>query len=500
MGGFEEKQYKRCEYIIDKLKRTFPNYIYNKDNEQELIEKEIIRVRNFNDLAYYDIINISFLISVALLGLNKENIEKNDKHSDYEYPVKHKDTRVVTHPEASKELKLEAERKKEWFDDLIDTELKRGRIKNTAYDKWLSIKNENISQNSNYIFNIRNSLMHSEYYIGLLEDKPLFAHLINSNYTGFEADVFINKYLEFIKHYFSNDPFFGVVDDLYLFYFSEDNNVNNDLELKSFINNQFKVIKLDYENKKKRKLLESVLVTDPNKLSKDLIEKYNIKSSDVILDDEQINQMVLTIKDYYGDDIYDMEPRELEKIIVESARFELNPKLVISSWLMHFYDMFSNISCLSHIDDNFISGFALKPTLLVLKSYNVLYRLQNKELQKLGFNYELMDDINYSFDINDYSSFRDKLIDKSDYYDELDTKKKYFTEIFRNSLAHGNIDFYSVEENGNIERYIKFEDKYKSRNRIVSVSLDEFDKYLSSKCFESSQLKDNLEKVSVHTK
>ena len=46
--------------------------------------------------------------------------------------------------------------------------------------------------------------MHSEYFIDLFKERPLFAHLFNSNYTGFEATVFIPKFLEFLKHYFSN--------------------------------------------------------------------------------------------------------------------------------------------------------------------------------------------------------------------------------------------------------------------------------------------------------
>ena len=431
------------------------------------------------------------MISVALLGLNKESIERNDKHNNYDYPVKYKDNKVVTSVFAGKKEKLKAEKLLEWLNNSIDLEMNKGKIKSTSYDAWLSIKNENPLPNYNYMFNIRNSLMHSEYKVDLFKGKPLFAHLLNSNYTGFEATVYIPKFLEFLKHYFSNDPFFGTVDDLYLLELDDEVSINSDNDLELYLKSNVNVSKLDYENKKKRKLLEKAILDNPQIPSKRLIEKYNIKSNDVVLDGEQINQIVLNLTEYYGEDLYKMDKDRVYRIIVEAIRYELNPKTVISGWLMYFYDMFSKISQVEPFEDDFVSGFALKPTLLLLQSYNVLYRLQNKELQKYGFDYDLMDDINYSYDVNDFVSFRDKLIVNADYKDELDAKKKFFTEIFRNSLAHGNIDFFCVENGNNIDKYIKFEDKYKSRLRTVSVSLYEFDRYLCSECFESSRLKEN---------
>lgn len=499
MADLEIKHYKRSKYIIDKIKRTFPDGIYNKKLEQQLIQKELIRYRSVTELANYDYINIGFLISVALLGLNKESIERNDKHSDYEYPVKYKKNKVIPPESSGKKGEFQAEKLLKRFNNSIDLEMNKGKIKSTSYDEWLSINNENPLPNYNYMFNIRNSLMHSEYRIDLFKGKPLFAHLFNSNYTGFEATVYIPKFLEFLKHYFSNDPFFGVVDDLYLFELDDEVSINSDNDLGLYLKSNVKARKLNYENRKKRKLFEKAVLDNPQIPNKKLIDKYNIETMDVVLDDEQINQIVLNLKEYYGQDLYKMEMDKVYRIIVEAIRFELNPKTVISSWLMHFYDLFSKVSQLMPFEDGFISGFPLKPTLLLLQSYNVLYRLQNKELQEYGFDYDLMEDITYSYDVNDYVAFRDKLINKGDYKDEIEAKKKFFTEIFRNSLAHGNINFFCLDNGNNIEKYIKFEDKYKSRIRTISVSLNEYDRYLSSQCFDFSRLNDNSIDAEIKT-
>ena len=59
--------------------------------------------------------------------------------------------------------------------------------------------------------------MHSEYDFEMYEDSynVMFCDFHNSNYTGFEGKLSIPHYLEFIKHYYSNDGYFGIVSNLY---------------------------------------------------------------------------------------------------------------------------------------------------------------------------------------------------------------------------------------------------------------------------------------------
>ena len=485
MGSLEEKQYKRCEHMIDKIKGTFPNWIYNKKQEQELVKNELIRHKNFPQLAEYDYTNIGFLICVSLLGLNKESIERNEKHNNYELSVRYKEIMLIESTSNKSPFY------KQWLmniNNAVNTKMSENKIENTPYDEWLSVKNIKMQQ-TNYMFNIRNSLMHSEYNIDILEGLPLLANIFNSNYTGFEATVYIPKFLEFMKSYFSNDAFYGVVDNLFLIDLEEDINIKNDPELILFLKEQVKVINFKYENKIRLKKFEKVILNNPQIPTKKLIKKYNIETTETLLDDEQINQIVLNLRNYYGDKLYSIEKEELERIITEAIRYKLNPKEVISCWMMHFYNLFSAVSRFMPLEEDFISGFALKPTLLLLESYNVLYRLQNKELQNLGLDYNLMNNIEYNYDIKDYDAFCNKLVEKGTYVDEFDSKKKFFTEIFRNTLAHGNIDFFYKETGDTIEEYIKFDDIHKTKKRSIRIRLNEFDRYLSSECFESSQLK-----------
>ena len=81
------------------------------------------------------------------------------------------------------------------------------------------------------------------------------------------------------------------------------------------------------------------------------------------------------------------------------------------------------------------------------------------------------------------------------YIDDIDSRKRYFTNVFRNSLAHGNIDVFFKEKEGKIEQYLKLEDKYKARVRTVSVSLNNLNKYLDSECFDSKKLTNQIASV-----
>ena len=144
--------------------------------------------------------------------------------------------------------------------------------------------------------------------------------------------------------------------------------------------------------------------------------------------------------------------------------------------------------------DQFYSLFAMKPTLLVLKSYLILYRLQNKELVNYEIDYSLVNSFKFDYDLNYYNDFKVKLVNKGILVDEVEYMVRYFAEVFRDSLAHGNVDTFFKNENGVINQYFKFTDKWKNRERDIVIDINELEKFLSSECFLGKYLNDKIVK------
>ena len=84
--NLEVKHYKRGRHLINKLINNFPDGIYSKELEKAFVEKELKRHINFR-IASFDYFNFAFLVSVTLLGLNKEAIERTEKHNEYNYLI-----------------------------------------------------------------------------------------------------------------------------------------------------------------------------------------------------------------------------------------------------------------------------------------------------------------------------------------------------------------------------------------------------------------------------
>ena len=75
--------YRRGMHIIDKLLKTYTNDSTFYKKRIELMKDEMRRFRNNGSLMVKDVNSIYITAFVALLGLNKENIENIDKHSKY---------------------------------------------------------------------------------------------------------------------------------------------------------------------------------------------------------------------------------------------------------------------------------------------------------------------------------------------------------------------------------------------------------------------------------
>lgn len=481
--GTEILHYKRGILYIDKLIKVFPNGRYDKKNELLFAEKEYDRFRNYY-IASFDLNNFMILCSVALMGLNKEAIEKSGNNKEYKYILDYSNADLSNMP-------IEMIK--------FFNEFNSNRVIESDYDEWLSINNIKILPNFdyNYLFNVRNAFMHSEYNLYLLEGYfPMGVNIRNGNYTNFSAKVFLPKYFEFIKHYFGNDVFLGVVDNLYGYNINDDNvNINNELELKNFIINDINVSKYTYDNKlKANRIYEKTLFSTNggNKITEHEMKKHNILENPIILDTDDVEQIILSIKGYYGENFYRLNDNKKIMIIITAIRYRLDTKGVISTWIIHFYRLMVGVPRNVYYGDGFNSFFAMKPTLLLLKSYLILYRIQNKELLNYEIDYNLVNKFKFDYDLNYYNDYKVKLGNKGILADEDEYMVRYFVEVFRDSLAHGNVDTFFKDENGVINQYFKFTDKWKTKERNIVIDINELEKFLSSECFLGKYLNEKI--------
>lgn len=483
--------YKRGIYIINKIMKLFEGCKYDASKERQFFLSEHDRVFN-TEIGVFDSNNFLFICGVALMGLNKETIENSNNSNDYNYDIDYEISAMKIGSEIHDididQLPIQAQYYLKRFNE--------NRIVNSLYDEWLSINDFNSLKGHtyNFLFNVRNSIMHSEYDFEMLNKYDfLIANLNNSNYTNFKAQIYMPKFFEFMKHYFSNDVHFGIVSNLFLYGLEEikEDDIKDRESLLKYIKDEVKIKKINYDNKLKQDKILEKLLTKKLELTEKIIKRYNITESEIILNSDDIDQVVLSIESYFNDDFYNFDAEIQTKIIVGALKYKMDSKSVLSSWIMHFYRNMSLTTLGDEPIDEFNSLFAMKPSLQIIKSYMVLYRLQNKELSSFEINYDLLNDFEYFYDVNAYTDYKQKLIEKGIILDEEHNKMQYFMQVFRNSLCHGNIDISFKEKDDRIEQYFCFTDIYKSRTRSVTISTENLQKFLDSDAFSSKYLKDD---------
>lgn len=483
--------YKRGIYFIDKLLRYYSKVKYTSEREKSFYQGEFNRF-NTIPVANFDLNNFLVICGIALLGLNKEAIERSGNNKAYKYDIDYSVTNIKTSNNEPLPLELQIYLKK----------FETTRTETSDYDDWLSINHLNPLANYQYkhLFNVRNAFMHSEYNFDMLKDYiTLIANIKNDNYTGYSAKIYLPKYFEFLKHYFGNDPYFGLVENLYHYNLVPVRKIGiiDESSLLSYITNGIEIKKLDYDNKLNQSKILEKRVEREKVLLDETSKKYNITETNVALSQEDIEQIILSIKSYFGNEFYNLNPDKQQKIILGAIKYNLDPKSVISSWILHLYRNTSMCIKGTFPQDDFNSLFALQPSLLILKSYMVLYRLQNKALQTYPLDYNLMNKFDYDYEINHYNDFKLKQINDGLIVDEEENKTRYFCEVFRDSLCHGNVKVFFKEEDEGIKQYFYFTDKYKSRERNLIISTTELEKFLSSDTFNSKHLVDDKEKTKV---
>lgn len=470
--------YKRGITFIKILKEYFSYGKYSERSIFEFCNMCEERVRNHLDFSMFDLNNFLVLCAVVFLGLNKESIEESDNLKDYQYDISYVWPTVLK------------EKPNKLLEKTVDKKFDNARVIETPYDEWLSVLKISMPSNfvPNFLFNVRNGFMHSEYSLEIEDGNRnfIFLNVRNSNYTNFEGRILLCNFVEFIKFFYSNDAYLGLVDKYYIGQCEEDNfHINCEDELDRV--DRIKLLQVKYINIKKdsKKIFERL---NYGNRAVPKIRGYEVEETEIIDDQTIIEQVKLLIKKYYGKEFYNLSGRDQGDIVFMMKKYLNSPSSYMSEWVMHFYlNVVHAIHRDNKVDNAFKGIFAIDSVFLIIKSYLVLYRLQNKVFKEVDYNH--INDFKYQYsevaDYNMYEHFKHKLMDKGICCSEEEYLKRYFCEVFRNSLAHGKIEVRIGEDSNNeIIHKLILKDIYGGKIRQIEISIEALSKFLESEAFE----------------
>lgn len=508
-----EIYYKRGLHIIDKLLNIFSNDNTFYKKRLMFMEEEFKRHANFYDIAIKD--NNAFTMTglVTLLGMNKENVEDTKKNVNYNFS---RFTRMDK--KAIEDYKMKT------------PEFENDRVVNTKYDEWLNVTNIDYPT-IDYMYNVRNGLLHSEY--DFYDENGNIIYVKNSNYTKFEGKILLNSFKKFGLFYFGNAGWTGLSENAYIFGVDSGKKSTNESELERIIDT-IGVVSVNYklkennidieapEEKLHKSLLKSKSVKDIylfiDKIYRRYTDSYSV--TDLNLSVEQKKILKRMIVSYYGNDFFTWEYEKQFYSILFCCKYLFDSRNVISEWISDFVKTFEyikennylnyknvvsqngfnsvlneNLVDLVSIEDDKRSVFACRTSLLMMKAYHILYRLQNSNFEEIDYSH-----INFDFSSGDYTYTRidiDGSVKINDFCDDilkLSTKYVGLTndiiknivlcEVIRNALSHGNVKLdFRIDSNDNLVTYIVLEDIYHSKVRRIEMTMDMFEKFLYSDAF-----------------
>lgn len=481
----KERYYRRTYNIIETLREAYKDG-YSPKTFKEFCNVMALKRKNIID---EEISCVSITIAAALLGLNKERIERTGKHSDYKNIIDEFDIRDLP-------IKSTYRKMIEDFD--------KKNIMETGYENFLSIidnKNPNFTKDES-IKAIRNAFMHSQY--ELIDNDGFYTTKIK-NKKYFEAELLNDNFIYFIISYFGNLPKLGLTEK-FVFYSTQSHlPLENDALLKEYLSNvEVRVMKTasnepydgenTFEKKFYDKYYEKEFENDELEVVLKRFEKRGITfdKNNFKLDEKTKKIVFELIKKQYGDDFYKYDQTKKVNLVYFYFEYMYENARNISNWLVHYYYAFKkgNAADMSFFTNDEYLNFSNEMSILILKAYLILFRIQSPYFNDID--YELLDiDINelvlISYEdgnvANLFKEDMDKLREKNIYTDS-EINKMVINSNIRDSLAHGNVStFFDYDVNNEIKHYIKLENIYENKNRVIKMDIDNFRKYLDSEAF-----------------
>jgi len=489
----EELYYRRSYRLLNKLIETYKNG-FKREKTYNMWREEFTSALNNYALVKTARDSLMLTISIALMGLNKEKLEDSKKIENY-------DNDLVLLNVKNFSLKENERKRIEEFENLKTT--------NSRFDKWLSLINspESDKTSIDILKRVRNGLLHSNFTIDNTNNLFTLTNIKTKSY--YESCLLNDNFNQFILAYFSNHAEIGLPERTITYVVNTEINITDEVSLKEYLK---RIIILDYKHKNPtyngHNTLDYIMhvTADKNKLNinkvAEQLDKNNITVENIIptvLSENGINAIIKHLTET-NPNLYNLDSEQIKSLAVTHLDYRLTPIKEISNMLLHyFYVILYLVNNNFDINTPFFEGDeyakdANKPALMLLKSYLILYRIQNNSFDDLDY-----DNIEFDFDGVDYFSSSKNLQDptlKVDYIEESYNKikikdptlddyqiiKRIYIEIIRNSLAHGNI-FPQIDQNG--IPIIEFRDIFKDKERSLTMDVDKLEILLNSKAFET---------------
>lgn len=488
-----EKYYRRSFNAINKLIEAYKNG-YDNRKSLEYRKKWINNYKGNPIVTQEEQIGLMFTATVALLGLNKESMERTGKFTSYK-------TNNNTTNIRSMDLPKDIQNRLNSFDS--------SKVISADFDNWLSIlvKIDSDTTNFDHLRRVRNGILHSNFYLEFDPSGLNIIHIKTKSY--YEAELLDVEFQMFVFEYFSNLEQLGLTENINTFDISSEK-INSRDELISHLYT-LSINKYTYDGLKTlasdtpELLLKDATSKDSVIDTKQFLDNVNNKANcdnfvcvKEKLDNDKIAHVFVAIEKKYGDQFYLMDANTQTGIISTYIQYIINPKREVSNWLMHFWYLHSTLFN-GKFNPEFFDGDefgqeSCYPSLMILKAYLIMYRLQHQSLIEVDYS-------KINFDINDLkiklqSDNVIKTITHENYFKESFDKEKsngilsddeiwnkIICEILRNSLAHGNVRSY--RDDSTLEDYIELKDidPKKGNVRIIKMPLSAFELLLSSEAF-----------------
>lgn len=488
-----EKYYRRTYNAINKLIKAYKNG-YDTKNTLEFRKQLLSQTLTNQTALKEEQAGLMMTCAIALLGLNKESMERTGKYTTYKTNVNSANVREMDLP---KEVK-----------DRIDN-FDTSRVVSTDFDNWLSIltKIDADTTNFDHLRRVRNGLLHSNFYLDQDPSGLNITHIKTKSY--YEAELLDIEFQMFVFEYFSNLEQLGLTENLNTFNISSEKIKNREqlintlftMTINKYSYDNLKTLETDTPELILKETTDKNSVIDINEFNRKINNSNNYDNFNLQqerLDKPTIAHIFVFIEKKYGDHFYELDAHTQTGIISTYLQYIINPKREISNWMLHFWYLYQTLYN-GKFKQEFFDGDefgqeSCYSALMILKSYLIMYRLQHQSFEEIDYS-------KVSFDINDVKvklkSDNVKVpITSENYFKESFDKEnskgilsdneiwnKIVCEILRNSLAHGNIKAYNDIHTLESLIEIKDIDPKKGSVRIITMPLSIFATLLDSDAF-----------------